>query len=158
MINKYNKNEIKFSQFLLHTPITYKFTRTFARFSDRTKFLRIVFRLIPGRPCKRCTKYRAKHANKIIFREVCRTIGSATMSRESRATARASTNGTPWTVSSPGGRHRPTVYATSEYFFPPILPQGERFTASIYLPIQLSMLRNRACYEICFGKPFVIFA
>lgn len=85
-----------------------------------------------GRLCRRCTKYPVRHASRTIFLADYHTIGSVTMSNESKATGRVSTNGTPWTIWSLRDHRHQTAYAPSEWiifvtiiispFFPSFLP------------------------------------
>lgn len=77
-------------------------------------FFKLIFCIIPGQPCRRCTRYPEKHASKTIFWVDCRMTGSVTMSNGSRAIGRASTSGMPWTIWSLRDRRHRTAYAPSE--------------------------------------------
>lgn len=70
---------------------------------------------VAGRPCRRCTRCRVRHASRITSWVGCRTTGSVTMSNESRAIARVSTSGMPWTIWNLEDHRRRTACAPSKF-------------------------------------------
>lgn len=70
---------------------------------------------VAGRPCRRCTRCRVRRASRITSWVGCRTTGSVTMSNESRAIARVSTSGMPWTIWNLEDHRRRTACAPSEF-------------------------------------------
>ena len=70
---------------------------------------------VVGQPCRRCTRCRVRHASRITSWVGCRTTGSVTMSNESRAIARVSTSGMPWTIWNLEDHRRRTACAPSKF-------------------------------------------